>query len=273
MEIGSAYRQYRPCAALADVIECYWVWQGEGLSGQVERLIPGGRVELIFNFDGDVEWMMDGLAAAGLRLSGVHIMGQRDRLFFCRPSGRMQLFGVRFRPGCFAAFSPTPLKLLLNRLLPASEFFGSAMQRLYDQLFEADSDESRVNLLEDWLCGALAGVSSAPVRFALDTLRRADTITIEAVCERVGWGYKRMERAFLKEVGYTPKGYSRLVRFNRAIRRIGGTDSLTSVGYACGYYDQAHFIKDFTRFAGMTPGQFRVEENPVAELLIRHQPV
>jgi AraC-like DNA-binding protein len=45
------------------------------------------------------------------------------------------------------------------------------------------------------------------------------------------------------------------------------------VGYACGYFDQAHFIKDFARFAGMTPGQFRVEENPVAELLIRNQTV
>ena len=114
---------------------------------------------------------------------------------------------------------------------------------------------------------------SAPVCFALDRLRREEGIAVEALCEQVGWGYKRMERAFLKEVGYTPKGYSRLVRFNKAIRRIGGTDSLTSVGYAAGYYDQAHFIKDFARFAGMTPGKFRVEENLVAELLIRNQPV
>jgi len=273
MEIGSPYRQYRPCAALADAIECYWVWRGEGLPGRVERLIPGGRVELIFNLGDTVQWLMSGLEETGLGLSKAHIMGQRDRLFFCRPSGRMQLFGVRFRPGCFAAFSPIPQHLLLNRLLPASEVFGPAVGDLYEVLYEAADDASRVYLLERWLCNVWVAASSAEVLFALGTLRCGGPITVEAICEQAGWGYKRMERAFLKEVGYTPKGYSRLVRFNKAIRQIGGGDSLTSVGYACGYYDQAHFIKDFTHFAGMTPGQFRVEENPVAELLIRNQPV
>jgi len=273
MEIDATYRQYRPCAALAGSIECYWTWRGEVLSGRVERLIPGGRVELIFNLGDEVEWLMDSQDGLGSGLSGVHIMGQRDRLFFCRPSGRLQLFGVRFKPGGFAAFSPIPLHLLLNRLLPASDLFGPAMRILQEQVCAELEDAGRVRLLEDWLCSALAGLSSAPVRFALDSLRHGDGITVDALCEQTGWGYKRMERAFLKEVGYTPKGYSRLVRFNKAIRRIGGADSLTLVGYACGYYDQAHFIRDFARFAGMTPGKFRVEENWVAELLIRNQPV
>lgn len=273
MEIVSAYRQYRPCAALAGMIECYWTWRGDGLSGRVERLIPGGRVELIFNLGDAVQWLMDGRDAAGLGLNEAHIMGQRDRLFFCRPAGRMRLFGVRFRPGCFGALSPTPLHYFLNRLLPASEVFGPVIKNLHQRLCEAADDGVRVGVLEDWLCSAWAGALSTPVLFALETLRREEEIKVEAVCEQVGWGYKRMERAFLKEVGYTPKGYSRLVRFNKAIRRIGGADSLTAVGYACGYYDQAHFIRDFSRFAGMTPGQFRVEENLVAELLIRHQGV
>ena len=270
MEIAPVYRQYRPSPALADHIECYWVWQGDHLSGQVERLIPGGRVELLFNFGTEAQWLMDGAAFPGQLLDGAYIMGQRDRLFYCRPSERTELFGVRFRPGCFTAFSPIPLHLLLNRLLPASELFGILM---YEQLFEAGDDASRVRVMDSLLGGVLRGTSSKPVLFALETLRRVEGITVEAICEQAGWGYKRMERAFLKEVGYTPKGYSRLVRFNKAIRRIGGAESLTSVGYACGYFDQAHFIKDFARFAGMTPGQFRVEENPVAELLIRNQAV
>jgi len=273
MEIASVYHQYRPSPALADYIECYWTWRGDRMSGREERLIPGGRVELLFNFGAAVEWLMDRPDAAGLELRGAYLMGQRDRLFFCRPSGRVQLLGVRFRPGCFAAFSPTPLHLLLNSLLPASELLGAGMRILHEQLGGCGDDASRVCLLDDWFGGALAGSCSAGVGFALEQLRRVEGITVEAVCEQVGWGYKRMERAFLKEVGYTPKGYSRLVRFNKAIRQIGGEESLTSVGYACGYYDQAHFIKDFARFAGMTPGQFRVEENPVAELLIRNQAV
>jgi AraC-like DNA-binding protein len=258
---------------LADFIECYWEWRGEGLSGRVDRLIPGGRVELIFNLGDSVHWLMDSSGAGGSPLQGVHIMGQRDQIYYCRPSGRMSLFGVRFRPGSFGAFSAIPLHLLLNLLLPASEAFGKGVVSMHERIGDAVDDGVRVRLVENWLCRALAGTLTAPVVFALDIIRSEDGIKVEAVCEQVGWDYKRMERAFLREVGYTPKAYSRVVRFNKAIRRMGGADSLTSVGYDCGYYDQAHFIKDFIRFAGMTPGQFRVEENLVAELLIRNQVV
>ncbi|HEY4110993.1 helix-turn-helix transcriptional regulator [Puia sp.] len=268
MEIAFTYRQYRPSALMAAHVECYWTWQGDCPAGRVERLIPGGRVELIFNLGDEVQWLMDGLV-----LRGTHIMGQRDRLFFCRPQGKVRLFGVRFRPGCFGAFAPTPLHLLLNRLLPAAELLGPGVEEMYQQLWATGSDECRVRLVEEGFCPMLAGTPSSVVQAALDTMRRVEGISVEAMCEQVGWGYKRMERAFLKEVGYTPKGYSRLVRFNKAIRRMDGTTTLTSVGHACGYYDQAHFIKDFSRFAGMTPGQFRPEENPVAELLIRNQAV
>lgn len=273
MEMSLAYRQYLPSLALAGHVECFWSWCGDGLPGREERLIPGGRVEVIFNLGDAVPWLMDGPCLPGLALREAHIMGQRDRLFFCRPAGRVWLFGVRFRPGCFGMFSPIPQSLLLNQLMPASEVFGPAIDEVYERLCEAVDDESRVRLIGSWLAAGFVRTGSAVVQGVLGTMRRFDGVTVEAVCEQVGWGYKRMERAFLKEVGYTPKGYSRLVRFNKAMRRLGRAESLTSVGHGCGYYDQAHFIKDFSRFTGMTPGQFRVEENLVAELLVRNQAV
>jgi transcriptional regulator GlxA family with amidase domain len=167
------------------------------------------------------------------------------------------------------------MSLLLNRLLPAPEVFDPAIKDWQHRLSDAPDDLARVQLTEQLLLKRLSGQKSRlePVQAALMAMRRMEEIRVEVLCHQVGWNYKRLERAFLKEVGYTPKTYAKLVRFNKAIRRMKTDPSLTSVGHACGYYDQAHFIKDFSRFAGTTPRQFRSEENPVAELLIRHQPV
>jgi methylphosphotriester-DNA--protein-cysteine methyltransferase len=57
-------------------------------------------------------------------------------------------------------------------------------------------------------------------------------------------------------VGVTPKRYASLARFERALQLARGAASLTHAALDAGYYDQSHFIRDFTRFAGGPPGQF-----------------
>jgi AraC-like DNA-binding protein len=275
MEIVLPYRQFRPSALLAGFVECYWAWRSAGDSGRAERLIPGGRVELVFNFGKEMQWLMADPLSAGVALHGAHVIGQRDRIFYCRAHGVVELFGVRFKPGGFAAFSPTPVNLLLDQLLPAAELFGPRAGEWRMRLYEAGSDDRRVSVIEELLCTALrlVGPKPGPLQEALRLIRQSEGLSVEAIGEKIGWGYKRMERAFLKEVGYTPKGYSRLIRFNKAIRRMEKVPSLTELGYLYGYYDQAHFIKDFSRYTGTTPGRFRLGENRVAEYLLRNQPV
>jgi AraC-like DNA-binding protein len=50
------------------------------------------------------------------------------------------------------------------------------------------------------------------------------------------------------------------VRFDRAVRllRSGAGHDLAQLGLACGYFDQAHFIRDFRRYAGSTPGDYQL---------------
>jgi AraC-like DNA-binding protein len=56
-------------------------------------------------------------------------------------------------------------------------------------------------------------------------------------------------------VGLTPKAFAQILRFDKGIRRLRreGRRSLAEVAQDCGYYDQAHFNRDFRRFAGTTP--------------------
>ncbi len=67
-----------------------------------------------------------------------------------------------------------------------------------------------------------------------------------------------IQKLFLDNVGITPKSFSNIHRFNKSLQLIQTADlPLTSIAYDCGYYDQAHFIKEFKKFTGLTPSEVR----------------
>jgi AraC-like DNA-binding protein len=61
-----------------------------------------------------------------------------------------------------------------------------------------------------------------------------------------------------RHVRFSPIYFKKIARFNYAANLILSRPEtpLTGIGYECGYYDQAHFIKDFKEFGGITPSQF-----------------
>ncbi|HEX9510012.1 MAG TPA: AraC family transcriptional regulator [Puia sp.] len=272
------YRQYQPGVRLSDLIECYWVYRSSGVVSREERLIPGGRVEMIFPLGTSYRWLIHPEAPEGDLISRVHFMGQRDRIYFGRPSGHTDMLGVRFKPGGLAAFTSVPVSGLLNRMIPAEEILGTGIKEWEERLSEGMDDRARIFLLEKLLSGIIRDQRAGPgmLTAALAIIRdHPDEVSIQAICQQTGWYYKKLERAFKGAIGYTPKQYCRIIRFNKAIRQISRdkSSSLTKVGYACGYYDQSHFIRDFYRYAGMAPGSWEPEDQSIADFLIRYQPV
>lgn len=95
--------------------------------------------------------------------------------------------------------------------------------------------------------------------YALGEFRRLPHArTIAEVTRRVGLSPRRFIQVFKEEVGLTPKLFCRVRRFQKAIRRVyrGETVDWADVALACGYFDQAHFIKDFRAFSGLTPAAY-----------------
>jgi AraC-like DNA-binding protein len=90
-------------------------------------------------------------------------------------------------------------------------------------------------------------------------------IPIGRLAAEVGWSHKHLITQFRQQVGLRPKTAARLVRFHRVWRRLdqsGGRPVWAELAQEAGYADQAHLIREFRRFTGMTPTQFQARTLP-----------
>jgi AraC-like DNA-binding protein len=91
------------------------------------------------------------------------------------------------------------------------------------------------------------------VTYALDVLARPEARVAE-IAKCAGLSQRRLIELFTAAVGLTPKRFGRIRRFQRAtaLARKAALD-WTRIAHECGYYDQAHLIRDFRELAEVTP--------------------
>lgn len=81
-------------------------------------------------------------------------------------------------------------------------------------------------------------------------------IGIKSLAEDLGVSQSSLERGFRSRVGLSPKEYVGLVRFRNIFRFYNSSSSLTELALEAGYYDQAHFIREFKKKTGFSPKQW-----------------
>ena len=91
------------------------------------------------------------------------------------------------------------------------------------------------------------------------------SITINEILKDEKSKRRQLERNFAKQIGISPKQLSKVIRLQATLQMLlhKNTETLTAVAYENEYYDQAHFIKDFREFTGITPKEFLTDENMV----------
>ena len=81
-------------------------------------------------------------------------------------------------------------------------------------------------------------------------------IRIKELLSELHISQSAFEKRFRKAVGASPKKFASIVRFKNTICNYDPKKSLTNLGYETGFYDQAHFIKEFKNFTGDSPDIF-----------------
>jgi AraC-like DNA-binding protein len=194
----------------------------------------------------------------GTRFPRAILAGARSRPMEI-PSGRISsVIGIHFRPGGAFPFLGMPAREVQDHTLPLEAIWGRSALELEERLLHAHDAAARFRLLEAALrARACSPLERHPaVGFALRAFQGTPhLVSVADVTDRVGLSSRRLGQLFADEVGLAPKLFSRIQRFQRALRAIrrGSSPDWAELALSCGYYDQAHFNHDFREFSGMRP--------------------
>ena len=258
--------------SLALYVEHLWMARGYLPERWNNMILPDGAVELLFNL-GDPQRLCDRQDSTRYTtFRNSWISGERTLPIVIDESGFVHLVGVRFRPGGGWSFLGISLHEFTNRVVELESILGREIAGLRDRLGEAPNDDARFDFLESWLVERIRG-RTAPtksVSYALGVIQRdSNAARIGPLAEQIGISHKHLLREFDRCVGLRPKMFARLCAFQRVIRLVGQHRDVdwSDTAVNCGYYDQAHLIREFRAFSGLTPADYLTKRGPFLNYL------
>lgn len=273
------YREFPARGPLADFVDCFWSLQGRADAAVPGRPVGGSPGEAVFP-DGCPELVLNladpflrhGSSAPPRRQPASLLVGQLTSPIVLQPTGTVDLMGVRFRPsGLGGVLGGLPAAELTGGDFDLEEIVGARAKGVAEMLHDDGTPAGRVAVLATWVGQALLrdGRPDPVARRAEEAIRSADgRLRIDALAASMGVSRRHLERRFRGSVGIGPKLLARIARFQHLVRRLDRPDSPRWAGLAvqCGYYDQAHLIRDFRQFTGESPAAFLGAEHALAEL-------
>lgn len=181
--------------------------------------------------------------------------------------GRQAGIQLAVSPLAARALFGVPAGELAGIDLHGAELLGARAGELHEQVAEADSWRERCAVVEQALAPRAVDPPAPELRHAWPRLLTADRhLPVGELAREVGWSSRHLTSRMRAETGLTPSAASRVIRFDRARRRVQARAladdrlDLAQVAAAHGYYDQAHLTRDFTDLAGLPPAQWAREE-------------
>jgi AraC-like DNA-binding protein len=242
-----SYVEILPHLQLQPYIYCYWELKtNEPLSDPFQyRVVADGCIDIFFERTNPVENF---------------VMG------FCKkytefPLGHsFNYTGIRFLPTMFPQFFQINAAELSNRF----EYLKTVLPVVSDFIethFNATQKTEEIKTkLDSYFLELLRTAAfhyDGRLYEALDLiLKNYGVLNIEKDLN-TGISPRQLRRLFAFYVGDSAKTFSKVVRFQNILRAKPSSQSLrkNKLFFDSGYYDQAHFIKEFKHFYGVTPSK------------------
>lgn len=237
----SEYREFPVPASLADHFLCLWTQAIFGSPEYSHQVLPDGCVDIVFIDD-----------------EPPIVVGPWTSPFTATFASGTQITGARLSPGHAFGVLGIPASELLNRSVPLNVLWKRRKVALFDRVFEKQSLTARRLVLSEVLSYGIA--SAVPpdetVVASARWLAQHPHGQLKQLSRCIGISERQLHRRFSTAIGYGPKLFQSVLRFQRFlfwIAKVRRSHSLAHGAASAGYADQSHMTREVRRFAGDLP--------------------
>lgn len=242
-----SYTEFLPAIELQSLIYCYWQLKtSEQLTEQFNyRVVADGCIDIFVELNDP---------------SDSYVMGFCKKFTEFPLENAFNYVGIRFFPSMFPQLFKINAKELSNRFEQLDSVVPDVARFIRDHLDASQSMEEIGKLFDQYFKKwASTGNFDDDNRLygALQLiLEKQGMVDIETDLQ-TGISSRQLRRLFEYYIGDTPKTFSQVVRFQNILKAKPSSQSLrkNKLFFDAGYYDQAHFIKEFRNFYGVTPSK------------------
>lgn len=260
-----SYIEILPREGLRPYINCFWAYQGEPDLEVSDCTFPDGSLEIIFNIQTGVSRSFNN--SNFTPNASAELVGQMTSPYHVKFSGMNRFLGVRFFPHTFYCFWSGPVNQFNDLSIEASGVLSGGFNGIARIIESEEDTATQIRILEEFFLKKLNYKLIDPkhklLEYAVRTIYHREVNSINDLTRDLGVQERTLQRLFKERVGISPKFFLKIVRFQKTFKYLKRNCNLTSISYECGYFDQAHFIRDFKFFTGCTPSEYLLKVYPL----------
>lgn len=255
------YLIHKPKGLLKKYIKFIWAldFDNSNTNCEFDKLMPGGCVEIIINLGKK-------LSIKGKKntdnLSSCGIVGGQKTTFSEYIPGSKGIISIVLLPEAAYSVIGIPISELVDCYVEPEDIWKPDGKDLVNRVIEAGNNDLRIKILEKFVFDKIVENEKDIDRRLLTSVdllnKSGGQIKINELAEKICLSKRQIERMFKKEIGLSPKEFSRILRFQWILfaKQQNDSLSLTELAYIGGYFDQAHFINDFKTITGFNPKEY-----------------
>jgi AraC-like DNA-binding protein len=231
-----------------------------------------GCAEMLFHYKGAFKGIENGKDVSLFKEPLSHVHSQASVFNEFITNENFGIFGAYIYPFVLPQLFSLPSSDFSNQTPDLITLFGNEGRELEEKIMLAANNNQRVNILSAFLENKLYRrerkdtVVQTSIKYVIHS---KNILNVSVLAEKFNLSVRQFERKFKEYSGFSPKLYSRIIRFGLTLNEFGNSNkSLTEIAYKCGYYDQSHFIHEFKLFSGYHPKDYFINSKPDAEIRI-----
>jgi AraC-like DNA-binding protein len=255
------YKKFQPPPHLAPYVECFYVWEADfSLSERQEiESPPNGFGSIVFNYEQTYKVKTSNQNVFN-SVPKTFITGQATASYHLQLSAKIGMIGIVFRPAAISTLFELPMYEFTNERHDLNAVLGKEIEIIEQKILNANGHQERLLILTQFLNIQLLKIKKGKDRtdYAANLIYESKGIAnISSLMNDLYVCRRQFEPQFLNKVGINPKYYARTRRIGYLCMQLANKkwkiDNWHDLIYQMGYYDQSHFIKEFTSFTGKSP--------------------